>query len=369
MWGAGKGDMLGKGWGDGWGANCGGGWGVGCGGCCGGGWGDGGSVWGPAAGCGYGGGWDGSWGKGCDPWGGGWDSGGWASKGGCVCGGGGGGFDVKGAMMKGMMMKGMMSMMMKGCKSKGKKGCGACEMAGRGGKCGGFDKDSGKGGNIKKLFVGGLPKQPNEKSIRDYFSMFGTVTEIKMLLDDQGFSKGYCFVSFDSTDASKMVLDNYENNIIDGKWVDVKPSDPGDSAKPGDWYCPMCGDLVFAKRNSCNMCGYSGVGMPAMMSDGANKTSSPRSGKPGDWVCPNCNDLVFSYRDKCNKCGTAKSDGVQRVGIKPGDWNCPHCGDLVFASKSACKMCGTAKPEALEDEGGYGPMGGSGACGARALPY
>merc|ERR1719188_2716621 len=86
-----------------------------------------------------------------------------------------------------------------------------------------FDRQTGKGGNMKKLFVGGLSKQPNEQSIRDYFSMFGTLTEVKMLLDDNGFSKGYCFITFENTDASKMVLENYEHNIIDGRWVDVKP--------------------------------------------------------------------------------------------------------------------------------------------------
>jgi len=274
---------------------------------------------------------------------------------------------MKGAMMKGMMMKGMMQMMMKGMgkgmgmgmgmgKGKSFKGGGK----GESGK-GNFDRETGKGGNTKKLFVGGLPKEPNEQSIRDYFSMYGTVTEVKMLLDSQGYSKGYCFVTFDSMEASKMVLDNYEHNIIDGRWVDVKPSDPGGGAKPGDWYCPMCGDLVFAKKSSCSMCGYTGAGIPASASPG-------RGGKPGDWVCPSCNDLVFSYRDKCNKCGAEKQDNVQRIGTKPGDWSCPHCGDLVFGSKSHCKMCGTAKPDDEGDAGSYG-SGGAYVHSSRSSPY
>merc|ERR1712039_213033 len=25
--------------------------------------------------------------------------------------------------------------------------------------------------------------------------------------------------------------------------------------KPGDWICPSCGDLVFASKNTCKMCG------------------------------------------------------------------------------------------------------------------
>jgi len=67
-----------------------------------------------------------------------------------------------------------------------------------------------------------------------------------------GESKGYCFVTFASADSAKMVFANYDSNMIDGKWVDCKPSDAGKSGKPGDWFCPTCGDLVFAWRTSCS---------------------------------------------------------------------------------------------------------------------
>ena len=26
-------------------------------------------------------------------------------------------------------------------------------------------------------------------------------------------------------------------------------------ARPGDWICPNCGDLVFASKSACTMCG------------------------------------------------------------------------------------------------------------------
>merc|ERR1740121_942418 len=215
---------------------------------------------------------------------------------------------------------------------------------------GGKGKAPGAGNaNSKKLFVGGLEAQqpPPEQSLRDHFSQFGTISELKLICDDAGLSKGYCFVTYETDEEVQACLANYEKNEIDGKWVDVKVSNPSDGIKPGDWYCPMCGDLVFAKRDACNSCGYAG---PGMMAKGPDK----RAGKPGDWVCPSCGDLVFSYRDKCNKCGQAKTDGVQRTGSRPGDWTCPNCGDLVFASKNACKMCGTPKPEGA---------------GARSSPY
>jgi len=238
---------------------------------------------------------------------------------------------------------------------------------GKGGKDGG--KGGGKGGGRappggKKVFVGGLPKVPSEDSIREYFSTFGEIEELKLMYNDSGESKGYCFITFDSPAAARQVFDNYDQNMVDGKWVDCKPADGSKESaqKPGDWYCPMCGDLVFARRNSCNMCGFGG-GMP-----GTPSTPMPNGSKPGDWICTNCGDLVFSYRDKCNKCGTAKEGAQQRIGIKKGDWSCPTCGDLVFASKSACSMCGTPKPDDGEGELAYGAAGGK-AKSAWSRPY
>merc|ERR1719401_1973555 len=144
-----------------------------------------------------------------------------------------------------------------------------------------------------------------------------------MMYTDAGESRGYCFVTFQSLEDAQKVYDNYDSNEIDGKWVDCKPSQVSStSAKPGDWYCPMCGDLVFAWRESCNMCGFSGgMGMLA----NSPSAPAPSAGKPGDWVCESCGDLVFSYRDMCNKCGKERGTGGSRMLVKPGDWTCPNC--------------------------------------------
>lgn len=180
------------------------------------------------------------------------------------------------------------------------------------------------------------------------------------MYNENGESRGYCFITFENLESAQAVIDNYDHNMIDEKWVDCKPSDGGSATKPGDWICPMCGDIVFAKRAHCNMCGFGGMGLAVAT-----------GGKPGDWMCPSCGDLVFSYRDKCHRCGTLKENGAMRVGSKKGDWTCPSCGDLVFASKSSCTMCGTLKPMHRDDwgcTGGYGPTG-SGSCRHRVMPY
>merc|ERR1740121_2919061 len=203
-------------------------------------------------------------------------------------------------------MKGMMGPMM-GMMGGGMKG----GMMGKGKGPAAGGKGQGKG-NPLKMFVGGLEsgQPPPEDALREFFGQFGNIVELKLVLDDAGLSKGYCFVTYEEEEAIEKALANHEHNEINGKWVDCKVSNPNDAngAKPGDWYCPMCGDLVFAKRTACNSCGYSGPGMPAL-------PDSKRAGtKPGDWICGSCGDLVFSYRDKCNKCGAPKTTGSQEIG-------------------------------------------------------
>merc|ERR1712187_148457 len=104
--------------------------------------------------------------------------------------------------------------------------------------------------------------------------------------------------------------------------------------KAGDWLCPNCGDLVFASRVECKMCGTSRATWGKLV----------EGGKPGDWNCTVCANLNFSYRTNCKQCG-APAEDAQRHNMKPGDWICPNCNDLVFHWKDKCKMCGTEKPE------------------------
>lgn len=150
----------------------------------------------------------------------------------------------------------------------------------------------------------------------------------------------------------------------------------------GDWICPACGDLVFARNNNCRKCGMprpdgaAGIAgaVPGVMGQqtvmAANVGSVIGQSSPGDWVCPACMDLQFARNAQCRRCGTPKPDtsaiGQQVVtgqqvmtGVvmqnhasgpfilqnRPGDWACPACGDHVFAKNNACRRCSTPKPE------------------------
>lgn len=145
----------------------------------------------------------------------------------------------------------------------------------------------------------------------------------------------------------------------------------GQVAQAGDWYCPSCNDLQFARNTACRRCG---AAPPTTDVDqgGAHAMTKGGSGlRPGDWICPRCNDHVFARNDACRRCSTPRpgseadvksggggsSMGLGGVDVKPGDWYCPACKDLQFARNAQCRMCGTARPE----DGGFGA--GLGACG------
>lgn len=242
-------------------------------------------------------------GKGYDPWSmkGGYDP--WSMKGGWDP------WSMKGGWEKG------------GCKGKDKDAGKAPGKGGGGSSSGGGGGDTGspKAPPPNKIFVGALPQNPNEEAMREHFEQFGEIIEIKIMHHDNGIPKGFAFVTFKHEDSAKAVFENYDNNVIDGKWVDCKSaekSEAGSSPKPGDWWCPQCGEMVFASKTSCRMCGFEA------------------KGKGGKGFC------------KGGKGGKGGKDGGKGTGKtqRIGDWNCPNCGDLVFASRDACR-CGTPKPD------------------------
>jgi len=134
----------------------------------------------------------------------------------------------------------------------------------------------------------------------------------------------------------------------------------GDSLgmKPGDWHCPSCQDLQFARNTECRKCGTPNpdpAGSQAAMEAAKEAGYGGAMEKPGDWYCPNCADLQFARNQQCRKCGTANPDPEGSAALsqtrpnnvheKPGDWYCPSCGDLQFAKNQQCRRCGTSNPD------------------------
>jgi len=145
--------------------------------------------------------------------------------------------------------------------------------------------------------------------------------------------------------------------------------------KPGDWNCPIDGNLNYAWRSHCQKCGNANSRQGNF--SGAGSQGRGNFKNPNDWSCPSCGDHVFASRTNCRKCGCSKNSNSSGMGqqmrgmgqfgmhqsnfggfsagfggrqqggnkgLKAGDWTCPGCYDLVYASRSSCRKCNTPKP-------------------------
>src|SRR3990167_4046234 len=80
---------------------------------------------------------------------------------------------------------------------------------------------------IKKIFVGGIPKEVTKKMFREHFEKYGYITDI-VLIDDRKTMepRGLGFVCFEHTESVESVMFDYANHCLAGKWVEVKPALP-----------------------------------------------------------------------------------------------------------------------------------------------
>ena len=93
--------------------------------------------------------------------------------------------------------------------------------------------------------------------------------------------------------------------------------------REGDWECPECKNINFAKRTECNRCKAS----KPVPNRKDRKTASHLGGPPGlfkegDWLCPKCRNVNFQRRNKCNRCGENKPDDNEvRTGKAGGHYD------------------------------------------------
>ncbi|XP_057952653.1 zinc finger protein VAR3, chloroplastic [Malania oleifera] len=108
--------------------------------------------------------------------------------------------------------------------------------------------------------------------------------------------------------------------------------------KRGDWMCPKCNFMNFAKNIRCLKC----------QEDGPKKVGADDvEMKKGDWICRECSFMNFARNIRCLKC---KAEGPKRVNsddieMKKGDWNCTQCGFMNFASNRTCLRCRELRPK------------------------
>jgi len=124
-----------------------------------------------------------------------------------------------------------------------------------------------------------------------------------------------------------------------------KPRQTRSAAVPsGDWTCPHCNGLVFGRSDQCRKC-YT------WRDDATGVAASVPKAWKADWTCPRCNEWVFGRNDQCRKCYTWRPDDTTSVAVSVptasrADWTCPHCNDLVFGRNDKCRKCHTPRPDA-----------------------
>ncbi|XP_062517143.1 uncharacterized protein LOC134192419 [Corticium candelabrum] len=81
-------------------------------------------------------------------------------------------------------------------------------------------------GRVKKIFVGGLSYNTTESDVRQYFSQYGEVLEIILMIDPSTKRmRGFGFVTFDSEDCVEEVCKEHFHSIK-GKTVEAKKAVP-----------------------------------------------------------------------------------------------------------------------------------------------
>ncbi|XP_059645321.1 polyadenylate-binding protein, cytoplasmic and nuclear-like isoform X3 [Cornus florida] len=90
-----------------------------------------------------------------------------------------------------------------------------------------------------EVFVGGLARTTTENKIREVFSTCGEITEIRMMKDQGGNSKGFCFVRFSMKESAVKAVKEKSGFMLEGKKIGVLPSTNKDSLFLGnlhkDW--------------------------------------------------------------------------------------------------------------------------------------
>ncbi|KAI5441484.1 hypothetical protein KIW84_010819 [Lathyrus oleraceus] len=108
--------------------------------------------------------------------------------------------------------------------------------------------------------------------------------------------------------------------------------------KKGDWTCPKCNFMNFARNMKCLNC----------EEDRPNSIDPPAiEMKEGDWTCSECGFMNYASNVKCLKCPEP------RPKKNSGDWNCPKCDFLNFATKGKCFRCEESNPNSKQYPGDW----------------
>ena len=73
-----------------------------------------------------------------------------------------------------------------------------------------------------KIYVGNLPYSANEDQLRDFFARYGSIEEIKLIVDfGTGRSKGFGFITFSNAEDCENAVSAANGAEMDGRKIKV----------------------------------------------------------------------------------------------------------------------------------------------------
>ncbi|CAA0833617.1 RNA-binding (RRM/RBD/RNP motifs) family protein [Striga hermonthica] len=111
-------------------------------------------------------------------------------------------------------------------------------------------------GRTKKIFVGGLASTVTESDFKNYFSQFGSITDVVVMYDhNTQRPRGFGFITYDSEDAVDRVLHKTFHEL-NGKMVEVKRAVPKELSPGPSRGSPLLGYNYGFSRGSGFLSGY-----------------------------------------------------------------------------------------------------------------